>query len=120
LAQAEAASARARADLDAATKSNDKGRWATAAGVAAAGAAGGAWGGAALGTIIPGLGNIIGGIAGALIGGVGGLLGGLFTYDKVKEQTNKAEKDKVNAIVKKFEDSNGTMTDSALKDLIDK
>lgn len=120
LAQAEAASARARADLDAATKSNDKGRWATAAGAATAGAAGGAWGGAALGTIIPGLGNLIGGIAGAIVGGVGGLLGGLFTYDKVKEQTNKAEKDKVNAIVKKFEDSNGTMTDSALKDLIDK
>ena len=120
LAQAEAASARARADLDAAAKSNDKGRWATAAGLAATGAGLGAWGGTALGTAVPVIGNVIGGVAGAILGGVGGLLGGLFAYDSIKEQTNKAEKDKVDAIVKKFEDSNGTMTDSKLKDLIDK
>lgn len=118
LAQAEAANARAIADLDVATKSNDKGRWATAAGLAATGAGLGAWGGTALGTIVPVIGNVIGGVAGAIIGGVGGLLGGLVAYDATIEKANKAERDKVDAIVKKYEDSNGTMTDSKLKELI--
>jgi hypothetical protein len=94
LAQAEAAKMRAEADKDVAVKSNDKGRWATAAGMGVAGAATGAKIGA--------VGGIKGALAGGLIGGVGGFLGGLLAYDSIMEAQNDAEKAKIDSITETY------------------
>ena len=110
MAEAQAASARAKAQQDKVAKSNDKGRWATAAGSAVAGAAGGAMAaagiGAAIGSIWPVIGNAIGGvvglIAGGLIGGVASGLTALWGYDKIKEQNHEEEKAKMDKLAKAY------------------
>lgn len=94
LAQAEAAKMRAEADKDVVVKSNDKGRWATAAGMGVAGAATGAKIGA--------VGGVKGALAGGLIGGVGGFLGGLLAYDSIMEAQNDAEKAKIDSITETY------------------
>ena len=107
LAQAEAAQARAEANKDVTTKSNDKGRWATAAGLG---------GGYALaGGMIGAAGGPIGAAIGAILGGAVGFLGGLWAYDHDQEIINNAEKAKIDNITEIYKKNKN---DTELEQLI--
>ena len=107
LAQAEAAQARAEANKDVTTKSNDKGRWATAAGLG---------GGYALaGGMIGAAGGPIGAAIGAILGGAIGFLGGLWAYDHDQEIINNAEKAKIDDITEIYKKNKN---DTELEQLI--
>ena len=106
LAQAEAAQARAEANKDVTTKSNDKGRWESAAALGATGAAYGALGFAG--------GPILGAIT-TLVGAVGGFLGGLALYDYEQEKVNDVEKAKIDDITEIYKKNKN---DTELEQLI--